>query len=67
MAQPHLIDSILEDLRLLNHSKPKEVKPVDTPATFENNLHKDAGGKPFDYPWDYCSVIGKLNFLEKSM
>jgi hypothetical protein len=66
MAQPHLIDSILEDLRLLNHGKPKEAKPVDTPATFENNLHKDAGGKPFDYPWDYRSVIGKLNFLEKS-
>jgi hypothetical protein len=66
MAQPHLIDSILEDLRLLNHGKPKAAKPVDTPATFENNLHKDAGGKPFDYPWDYRSVIGKLNFLEKS-
>jgi hypothetical protein len=32
MAQPHLIDSILEDLRLLNHGKPKEAKPVDTPA-----------------------------------
>ena len=66
LAQPHLIDSILEDQTLINHGKRKEAKAVDTPATFENKLHKDAGGEPFNYPWDYRSVIGKLNFLEKS-
>jgi Reverse transcriptase (RNA-dependent DNA polymerase) len=65
LAQPHLIDSILEDLQLLNHGKTAS-KSADTPAKFDNCLHKDLDGKPFDYPWDYRSVIGKLNFLEKS-
>jgi hypothetical protein len=65
LSQPHLIDSILKDLKLLNHGQTAS-KTADTPATFENKLHKDVGGKPFDYPWEYCSVIGKLNFLEKS-
>jgi Reverse transcriptase (RNA-dependent DNA polymerase) len=65
LTQPHLIDSILEDLQLLNHGKTAS-KPADTPATFDNRLHKDIDGKPFDYPWEYRSVIGKLNFLEKS-
>jgi Reverse transcriptase (RNA-dependent DNA polymerase) len=65
LSQPHLIDSILEDLRLLNHGQTAS-KTADTPAAFENKLHKDLNGKPFDYPWEYRSVIGKLNFLEKS-
>jgi hypothetical protein len=57
LTQPHLIDSILEDLRLLNHGK-TAFKMTDTPATFENKLHKDMQGQPFDYPWDYHSIIG---------
>jgi hypothetical protein len=65
LLQPHLIDSILEDLKLLNHGQTAS-KTADTPATFENRLHKDAQGKPFDYPWEYHGVIGKLNFLKKS-
>jgi hypothetical protein len=32
----------------------------------KTNCTRMLGGKPFDYPWEYCSVIGKLNFLEKS-
>jgi hypothetical protein len=65
LSQPHLIDSILEDLRLINHGT-KPSKPSETPATFDNKLQKDHAGAPFDYPWEYRSVIGKLNFLEKS-
>jgi Reverse transcriptase (RNA-dependent DNA polymerase) len=65
LTQPHLIHSILEDLKLLNHGQTAS-KAADTPATFENKLHKDVDGEPFNYPWDYRSVIGKLNFLEKS-
>jgi Reverse transcriptase (RNA-dependent DNA polymerase) len=57
LSQPHLIDSILEDLKLLNHGQTAS-KTADTPATFENKLHKDVGGKPFDYSWEYRSVIG---------
>jgi hypothetical protein len=29
-------------------------------------MQKDEGGKEFDYSWEYCSVIGKFNYLEKS-
>jgi hypothetical protein len=65
LSQPHLIDSILEDLKLINHGA-KLSKPSDTPATFESKLQKDLTGAPFEYPWDYRSVIGKMNFLEKS-
>jgi len=66
LTQPHLINSVLEDLQLLNHGKAATSKSADTPATFESKLHQDKGGAPFTYPWEYRSVIGKLNFLEKS-
>jgi Reverse transcriptase (RNA-dependent DNA polymerase) len=65
LSQPHLIDSILEGLKLSDHGTSK-AKSADTPVTFENKLHKDVTGDPFNYPWDYCSIIGKMNFLEKS-
>jgi Reverse transcriptase (RNA-dependent DNA polymerase) len=65
LSQPHLIDSILEDRKLSNHGASK-AKSADTPSTFENKLHKDVTSNPFTYPWDYHSVIGKMNFLEKS-
>ena len=29
-------------------------------------LQPDPNGEPFDQPWSYRSIIGKLNFLEKS-
>jgi Reverse transcriptase (RNA-dependent DNA polymerase) len=45
LSQPHLIDSILEDLKLSNHGV-SEAKSTDTPATFENKLHKDVTGDP---------------------
>ncbi len=63
LAQPQLIDSILQDLKLdmgnLNHQTMPTFKTVI--------LHKDAEGKDFDESFHYCSVIGKLNYLEKSM
>jgi Reverse transcriptase (RNA-dependent DNA polymerase) len=43
LTQPHLIDSVLEDLKLLNHRQTAS-KVADTPATFENKLHKDVHG-----------------------
>jgi Reverse transcriptase (RNA-dependent DNA polymerase) len=65
LSQPHLIDSVLEDLKLLNHgTRPSKVS--HTWATFDNKLQKDHAGTPFDYPWEYWSVIGILNFLENS-
>lgn len=64
-TQPQLIDSILEDLRLLSSGE-RPAKTADTPAKLDNRMHKDESGKEFDYSWSYRSVIGKMNFLEKS-
>ena len=63
--QPQLIDSILEDLRLLTPGDNK-AKPAETPAKLDHRMNKDPGGRAFDYTWAYRSVIGKMNFLEKS-
>ncbi|KAL7580903.1 hypothetical protein ACA910_001170 [Epithemia clementina (nom. ined.)] len=63
LTQPHLIDSILQDLQLQTNSQVRE-----TPALSTIILHKDEKGKPMDQQtnFHYRSVIGKLNFLEKS-
>jgi hypothetical protein len=59
---PHLIDQILEDLGL-NLQNTVE-KP--SPALSSKIIGRDLEGKPFNKRWEYRSVIGKLNFLEKS-
>ena len=62
MSQPHLIAQILEDLGL---GKPSTLsKP--TPALSSKIIGREVDGKPFNERWEYRSVIGKLNFLEKS-
>ncbi len=62
LTQPQLIQSILEDLGL----QAANVKGRTTPALKTVLIHKDDGGKPHDNSFHYRSVIGKLNFLEKS-
>jgi len=59
MTQTHIIDSIIEDLGI------KDKKPRNTPALSTKILTKDEHGEPFDRDWDYRSVVGKLNYLEK--
>ena len=61
LTQPHLIDSIIQDLHLQNASNSKT-----TPAITSKVLHKDADGTDMTPEFHYRSVIGKLNFLEKS-
>jgi hypothetical protein len=62
-TQPQLIDSILVDCGL---EKPN-AKPRETPALSSRILLRDEHGIPWkDEKWKYRSVIGKLNFLEKS-
>jgi Reverse transcriptase (RNA-dependent DNA polymerase) len=61
LTQPHLIDSIVNDIGLQKHSNSS-----DTPAMSNSILHKHEGGQRHDVPWAYRSVIGKLNYLEKS-
>jgi hypothetical protein len=61
MTQPHLIEQIITDLGLQDNSKEHS-----TPARSDVVLHRDLDGEPFNETWSYRSVIGKLNFLEKS-
>ena len=61
LTQPHLIQQILDDLGFTDKTKPQL-----TPAATTVKLHRDPLGDPFDEEWHYRSVIGKMNFLEKS-
>lgn len=61
LTQPHLIQSILDDLGLKEESTKKE-----TPGRATIILDKDEEGEDFAEGWKYRTVIGKLNFLEKS-
>jgi hypothetical protein len=61
LSQPHLIQQILDDL---GFNERTGTKP--TPAATSVKLSRDLHGEPFNEDWHYRSVIGKLNFLEKS-
>ena len=61
LAQPQLIDAIIQDLHLQSGSNTKK-----TPAVPNNLLHKDTDGPDMNPDFHYRSVIGKLNFVEKS-
>jgi hypothetical protein len=61
LTQPHLIDQILKDLRLDTddvHTKP-------TPSASSKLLSRHKNSPNFNGVFDYRSVIGKLNYLEK--
>ena len=61
LTQPQLIDAIIKDLHLQSGSNTKK-----TPAVPNNPLHKDTDGPDMTPEFHYRTVIGKLNFLEKS-
>ena len=61
LSQPHLIQQILDDLGFNERTGTKA-----TPAAVAVKLNRDLHGTPIDEKWHYRSVIGKLNFLEKS-
>ena len=62
LAQPHLIDQILKDLALQDTTKPKT-----TPASSSRLLSRHSDSPSFEENefFNYRSVIGKLNYLEK--
>ena len=62
LTQPHLIASILQDLHLTQGNT--KSRPV--PALMTHLLTSDDKGASFDNSFDYRSMIGKLNYLEKS-
>ena len=61
LTQPHLIDSIIADLGFKENTKGKS-----TPAPSTASLNRDREGMLHDESWEFRSVIGKLNSLEKS-
>ena len=61
LTQPHLIDSILQDLRL----KKGESKYKDTPIKSLTILNKSKDSPEFEQSFNYQSVMGKMNYLEK--
>jgi hypothetical protein len=61
LEQPHLIQQILDDMGMKGNTKTK-----DKAAPSSTILRRDLDGEPFNESWDYRSVVGKLNFLEKS-
>jgi Reverse transcriptase (RNA-dependent DNA polymerase) len=68
MTQPHLIDSILHDLGLSDKDGRARSNTTikDLPSMVSRKITSDTNGKPFNFPWNYRSIIGKLNYLEKS-
>ena len=61
LTQPHLIDSILQDLRL----NKGESKCKETPLKSSTILNKSKDSPEFDRSFNYRSVIRKMNHLEK--
>jgi len=61
LSQPHLIQQILNDLGFNERTVSKS-----TPAPSTQKIGRDLHGSPMSEGWNYRSVIGKLNFVEKS-
>jgi len=68
LSQPDLIDSILMDMGLIGKDGRdlNGVKSRSMPSLSTKRIGPDLDGPPFGYDWHYRSLIGKLNFLEKS-
>ena len=66
LTQPHLIQQIIDDVNFKDSNQSYATKPKETPAETSKILNKDESGEPHKATWHYRSVIGKLNFLEKS-
>ena len=62
LTQPHLIDQILKDLRLDDD----KINARSIPAASSKLLARHSKSPSFDDSFNYRSVIGKLNYLEKA-
>ena len=62
LTQPQLIQQIIEDSKIMK----KKFVPPQTPAKSSKILQRYKDSKPHDRAWYYRSLIGKLNYLEKS-
>jgi hypothetical protein len=60
LSQPHLIDDVLQDVNVSKRSPGKT-----TPEASTKILYQNSSSPANDNQFNYCPVIGKLNFLEK--
>ena len=60
LTQPHLIDQILEDLNMTESTTSRSL-----PAPSSKLLSRHSDSPDFDNSFNYRSIIGKLNYLEK--
>jgi hypothetical protein len=56
-----MIQQIIDDMGFNEQTNVKK-----TPAAITVKLGRDPNGKPYEEKWSYRSIVGKLNFLEKS-
>ena len=61
LRQQFLIERIIKALSFKDNVTEKSVNPVSKPL-----LHKDENGPPQKHDWHYRSLIGILNYLEKT-
>jgi len=61
LTQPHLISQIIDDLGFNERTK-----QLPIPASSTSKTSRDLHGETIDEKWQCRSIIGKLNFLEKS-
>ena len=61
LTQPHLIDDVIKELRL--DSDKTAIKK--TTGASSKTLLRNPKAEPFDGHFDYCRVIGNLNYPEK--
>ena len=59
LSQPHLIDQIIKEVGV------ERFKARPIPAPSSKILGRDLDGPDFAYNFNYRSIVGKLNFLEK--
>jgi hypothetical protein len=65
LAQPFLIDCLLQFLGLCNNSLETDANSSSTPVT-KGLLHRDLAGKPCKYKWKYRTAVGMLSYLQNS-
>ena len=61
LTQPHLIDQIIRDLHFQSNTK-----SMETPALATKILQPELDAPDYEPSFHYQSIIGKLNYLEKS-
>ena len=61
MTQPHLMKQIIKDMGMNEQTKPRKI-----PAASSKILKRHQQSQEHDKSFNYRSVVGKLNYLEKS-